>query len=122
MGVKPVTRLLALWLVCLLVLAPAGPLGLVLSGHATGEDTHVASLTHDASDHGIAAGALADRGPDRHCLYCQTASSLRFGWMQAPAHLHAPDWSSVAWIDLQGGAPRSDSRAALPARAPPFHA
>ena len=30
--------------------------------------------------------------------------------------------TAIAWIDLQGGAPRSDSRAALPARAPPFHA
>ena len=48
------TRLRALWLVCLLVLAPVGPLGLVLSGHATGEDTHVTSPLHDASAHGIA--------------------------------------------------------------------
>ena len=38
MGTTLATRLRALWLVCLLVLAPAGPLGLVLSGHATGED------------------------------------------------------------------------------------
>ena len=122
MGVTLATRLRALWLVCLLVLAPAGPLGLILSGHATGEDTHVSSPLHDASDHGIAAGALADRAPDRHCLFCQTASSLRFGWTKSPTHLGAPDWSVVSWVSLQGGAPRSDSRAALPARAPPLYA
>jgi hypothetical protein len=116
------TRLRALWLVCLLVLAPAGPLGLIFYGHATGEDTHVASPQHDAADHGISAGALADRAPDRHCLFCQTASSLRFGWVESPVHLDAPASAALSWIDLQGGALRSDSRAAVPARAPPSRA
>ena len=123
MGVTLAPRLRALWLVCLLVLAPAGPLGLLLSGHVTGESEHaVTSPVHDASDHGISAGALAESTPDRHCLYCQTASSLRFGWIEAPAYLRAPDSASIDWIELQGGAPRSDSRAAVPARAPPSRA
>jgi hypothetical protein len=122
MAVTLVARLRALWLVCLLVLTPVGPLGLVLSGHATGQDAHVTALVHDAADHGLSGGALPDRAPDRHCLFCQTASSLRFGWVETPAHLRAPGSSSITWIDLQGGSPRSDSRAALPARAPPTHA
>lgn len=113
------TRLRALWLACLLALAPAGPLGLVVSGHATGTDSHVVTLAHDAADHGISPGAIPDVTPDRHCLYCQTASSLRFGWVEAPQHLRAPLSTTVDWIELQGGAPRSNSRAALPARAPP---
>jgi hypothetical protein len=122
MAVTMATRLRALWLVCLLVLAPAGPLGLLLTGHATGEDTHVATPQHDAADHGISAGALADHAPDRHCLFCQTASSLRFGWIESPVRLHAPASAAIGWIDLQGGGLRSDSRAALPARAPPTQA
>jgi hypothetical protein len=123
MGVTLATRLRALWLVWLLVLAPAGPLGLLLSGHATGESEHaVTSPVHDATDHGISAGALGESTPDRHCLYCQTASSLRFGWIESPAYLRAPHSASIDWIELQGGAPRSDSRAALPARAPPSRA
>ena len=122
MAVLAATRLRALWLVCLLVLTPAGPLGLILSGHMASEDTHAATTVHDATDHGISAGALGDVTPDRHCLYCQTASSLRFGWIEAPQHLRAPASTSVDWIELQGGAPRSDSRAALPARAPPARA
>ncbi len=113
------TRLRALWLACLLVLLPAGPLGLLVSGHATGADTHAAASVHDASDHGLSSGALADATPDRHCPYCQTASSLRFGWVSTPQRLGAPVWTAVDWIELQGGGPRSDSRAALPARAPP---
>jgi hypothetical protein len=121
MAVTLVARLRALCLVCLLVLAPAGALGPVLSGHATGQDAHVTALVHDAADHGLSAGALADRALDRHCLFCQTASSFRFGWVEAPA-LRAPGWSSIGWVDLQGGEPRSDSRAAVPARAPPTHA
>lgn len=116
------TRLRALWLVWLLVLAPAGPLGLVLSGHATGADTHVVAQPHDPLDHGISSGALADHAPDRHCLYCQTASSLRFGWIEAPAHLHAPPSASIVWVDLQSAPARSDARTSLPARAPPVHA
>lgn len=122
MAVTLATRLRALWLVCLLVLAPAGPLGLVLSGHAAGQESHADTLVHDASDHGISAGALADHAPDRHCLFCQTASSLRFGWVEASSHLRAPGSTTVVWVGLQGGSPRSDSRAALPARAPPTRA
>jgi len=116
------TRLRAFWLACLLVLAPAGPLGFILAGHPTGEETHAATLVHDASDHGISAGALADTTPDRHCLYCQTASSLRFGWIERLGYLSAPYSTSIDWVELQGGAPRSDSRTALPARAPPSRA
>ena len=116
------TRLRALWLVFLLVLAPAGPAGLILSGHLSGADTHVETAVHDAADHGIAAGDLPVNTPDRHCPYCQTASSLRFGWTETPQYLRAPASTSVDWIELQGGAPRSDSRAALPARAPPSRA
>ena len=122
MTVGLATRLRALWLACLLVLAPAGPLGLLVSGHATGADSHVDASVHDAADHGISAGALAEDTPDRHCLYCQTASSLRFGWVEVPQHLRAPSSAAIDWIELQGGAPRSDSRAALPARAPPSRA
>lgn len=114
-----VTRLGALWLAWLLVLVPAGPLGLVMFGHSTGADSHASTSVHDASDHGISAGTLADLAPDRHCLYCQTASSLRLGWASTPERLPAPVWTAVDSIELQGGAPRSDSRTALPARAPP---
>ncbi len=113
------TRLRALWLACLLVLVPAGPLGLLVSGHSTGADSHGPPSVHDASDHGMSAGGLADVSLDRHCLFCQTASSLRFGWVATPARLRAPVCTAVDWIELQGGAPRSDSHRALPARAPP---
>lgn len=116
------TRLRALWLVWLLALAPAGPLGLILSGHATGEETHAVAVQHDPSDHGISAGALAEHGPDRHCLFCQTASSLRFGGIQASARLHAPHSAAIDWIEWRRPSLRSDARATLPARAPPFHA
>lgn len=122
MVVPLATRLRVLWLACLLVLAPAGPLGLLISGHATGESAHVATTVHDASDHGISSGALFEGSPERHCLYCQTASSLRFGWVGMPVILRAPSASSIEWIELQGGAPRSNARAALPARAPPTRA
>jgi hypothetical protein len=122
MAVSLATRLRALWLVVLLVLAPAGPAGLIVFGHAAATDPHAEVALHDAADHGIAAGALAVNTPDRHCLYCQTASSLRFGWVETPAYLRAPASTSIDWIELQGGAPRSDSRAALPARAPPARA
>ena len=87
MAVLVATRLRALWLVCLLVLTPAGPLGLVLSGHMTSEDTHAAATVHDPTDHGISAGALGDVRPDRHCLYCRSASAgLRFRSIFAPLH------------------------------------
>ena len=111
------TRLRALWLVLLLVLAPAGPGGLTFSGHVA--DVHAEAPVHDPTDHGIAAGVLPVNTPDRHCPYCQTASSLRFGWIETPPYLRAPASTPIAWIELQGGGPRSDSRAALPARAPP---
>lgn len=119
MGVALATRMRALWLVCLLVFAPVGPAGLILSGHPTGEETHAPTVAHDASDHGISAGALAEASPDQHCLYCQSASTHRFGWVEASAHPQAPSSTPIVWADLQEGAPRSDSRAALPARAPP---
>ena len=122
MAVALATRLRALWLVFLLVLAPAGPAGLILSGHLAGADSHVETAVHNAADHGIAAGDLPVNTPDRHCPYCQTASSLRFGWIEIPQYLRAPASTSVDWIELQGGAPRSDTRAALPARAPPSRA
>ena len=122
MAVPLATRMRALWLVFLLVLAPAGPAGLILSGHLAGADSHEGTAVHDATDHGIAAGELPVSTPDRHCPYCQTASSLRFGWIEIPQYLRAPASTSVDWIELQGGAPRSDSRAALPARAPPSRA
>ena len=122
MVVPLATRLRALWLACLLVLAPAGPLGLLISGHATGESVHVTAAVHDAADHGISAGVLPDASPDRHCLYCQTASSLRFGWGGVPVSLLAPASTSIEWIALQGGVPHSDARLALPARAPPTRA
>ena len=122
MAVPLATRLRALWLVFLLVLAPAGPAGLILSGHLAGADPHGETAVHDPTDHGIAAGELPVNTPDRHCPYCQTASSLRFGWVETPQYLRAPSSTSVDRIELQGGAPRSDSRAALPARAPPSRA
>ena len=54
-------RMRALWLACLLAFAPGGPVGLLLTGHAAGEIAHAtATPIHDASDHGISAGALAD--------------------------------------------------------------
>jgi hypothetical protein len=122
MAMPLATRFRALWLVLLLAVAPAGPAGLILSGHVAGGDVHAEAPIHDASNHGIAAGTLPANTPDRHCLYCQTASSLRFGWTETPQYLRAPASTTLDWIELQGGAPRSDSRAALPARAPPSRA
>lgn len=122
MAVTLATRLRALWLVCLLVFAPAGSASLLLTGHAPGEDVHAATPVHDASDHGIAAGALADHAPDRHCLFCQTASSLRFGWVESPLHLRTPASASVRWTDQHGLVRDSGSRLSLPARAPPARA
>jgi hypothetical protein len=122
MAVPLATRFRALWLVLLLVLAPAGPASLLFSGHVAGGDAHVGTPVHDASNHGVAAGTLPAATHERHCPYCQTASSLRFGWIETPQYLRAPASTSIDWIELQGGAPRSDSRAALPARAPPRRA
>lgn len=122
MAVPLATRFRALWLVFLLVFAPAGPTSLIISGHVAGGDAHAEAPIHNAADHGIAAGTLPANTPERHCPYCQTASSLRFGWVETPQYLRAPASTSVDWIELQGGAPRSDSRAALPARAPPGRA
>jgi hypothetical protein len=122
MAVVLASRARALWLVCLLAFTPAGPLGLTLSGHAPGQDTHAATLVHDPSDHGISAGALADVSPDRHCLYCQSTSSLRFGWASPGTHLRAPSSVPVDWPDTAGDRLRTRLRHALPARAPPLAA
>ena len=120
MAVTLVARLRALWLVCLLVLAPVGPLGLVLSGHATGQDAHVTALVHDAADHGLSGGALPDRAPDRHCLFCQTASSLRFGWVETPGTSAPPARRRSPGSTCRAG-PRVRIRARLcrPAHRPP---
>jgi hypothetical protein len=122
MAVALASRVRALWLVCLLALTPAGPLGLIPSGHAPGEDTHAATLVHDASDHGISAGALADVNPERHCLYCQSTSSLRFGWASPGTQLRAPSAAPVDWPEVAGDLLRTRLRHALPARAPPLAA
>ncbi len=113
-------RMRALWLACLLAFAPGGPVGLLLTGHAAGEIAHAtATPIHDASDHGISAGALADTAADRHCLYCQTASSLRFGSLEGDTRLAAPVSAAIDWPDTTADALRSRLRQALPARAPP---
>ena len=122
MAVALASRIRTLWLVCLLALAPAGPLGLFLSGHAPGEDTHAATLVHDASDHGISAGALGEAGSDWHCLYCQSTSSLRFGFDVTAAHLRAPSCVAVDWPEAEGDLLRTRLRHSLPARAPPLAA
>ncbi|MCC6163974.1 MAG: hypothetical protein IT182_11565 [Acidobacteria bacterium] len=116
------TRLRALWLLCLLVVGPAGPLGLILSGHAAGENTHVLSIVHDPADHGIAPGALPEGKQEEPCLFCQAASSLSIGCLESAATFVAPDRSAVSWIDSQAAAPRAAVRSGLPARAPPAHA
>ncbi len=122
MVVTLATRLRALWLVCLLVLGPAGPLGLILSGHAAGEDTHVLSIVHDPADHGIAPGALPDGAQEGSCLFCQAASSVNIGCLESVATLVAPGRSAVSWSDSRAAAPRAAVRAGLPARAPPARA
>ncbi len=119
MAVSLSTRLRALWLACLLVLAPAGPLGLIVTGHATDRDAHAATLVHDAADHGISAGALADRAPDRHCIFCQTASSVRFGWAKAITGLHRPGSSTLCRVERPAALPDLRLGVVLPARAPP---
>jgi hypothetical protein len=112
-------RLRSLWLVCLLVLTPAGPLTLAFTGHGPGDDAHPAAVVHDAADHGISAGALPDSAPEPHCLYCQSASSHRFGWIEAPGALHAPAAIVVDWPATDADSLRTRLRHALPARAPP---
>jgi hypothetical protein len=117
MALALASRLRALWLVCLLALTPAGPLGLLEFAH-TGAATHAATI-HDPSDHGISAGALDPKQPDRHCLYCQTASTLRFGRVETDTHLRAPAMAPVDWPERRRDALRSRLRHALAARAPP---
>ncbi len=112
------TRIRAFWLACLLALAPAGPLGLLLTSHGP-EAEHGVALTHDAADHGIAPGSLPDRAPDRHCLYCQTASSLRLGWLSSASVLDAPASAPADAFLWQAVGLRFGLRHALPARAPP---
>ena len=119
MGVTLATRLRALWLVCLLVLGPAGPLGLILSGHAAGEDTHVLSIAHDPADHGIAPGGLPDDEQDGQCVFCQLASSISLGCVESTATLAAPETAALRWIAAHAAAPRAVVRSGLPARAPP---
>ncbi|HTU99001.1 MAG TPA: hypothetical protein VMF13_00570 [Luteitalea sp.] len=112
-------RLRALWLVLLLALAP-GPGALFLAGHASDGAAHAtAAPVHDPSDHGISAGALGEVTSDRHCLYCQTASSVRFGGLQADARLSTPLAVVVDWPNAPAAALHSRLRQALPARAPP---
>lgn len=113
-------RLRALWLVCLLALTPASPLGLVLTSHDADQGAHATvSVIHDAADHGVAPEPLPDPATDRHCLYCQSASSLRFGWTAAQAHLTDPAQVVVDWPDTVAAALRTRMRHGLPARAPP---
>ncbi len=119
MAVALASRFRALWLVCLLVLTPAGPLGLVVSDHGPGEGVHAATILHDESDHGISAGALAEHDQDRHCFYCQSTSSLRFGWSNTTVAVHAPACTPVDWPEPEGDLLRDRLRHALPARAPP---
>ena len=113
-------RLRAIWLACLLALAPApaGPVGLLVSDHATGAAAHAAAPVHDASDHGISAGSLAETDPDRHCLYCQFAST-RLGAVVGGTRLAAPAAVEVDWPAPQDNVLRTRLRHALPARAPP---
>jgi len=114
-------RLRALWLVCLLALTPASPLGLPLSAHAADAERHgpAVGVVHDAADHGIAPDALPDAAADPHCLYCQTASSLRLGWSESRTSLADPAHIVVDWPDAPDAALRGRMRHALPARAPP---
>ena len=121
MAVALASRLRALWLVCLLALTPASPLGLVVSGHEAEANLHGSTLglVHDAADHGIAPDALPDAGADTHCLYCQTASSLRLGWSESRTTLADPAHVVVEWPDAPDAALRVRMRHGLPARAPP---
>lgn len=121
MAVALASRLRALWLVCLLALTPASPLGLGLAGHAPDADLHASTIgvIHDAADHRIAPEALPDPAADTHCLYCQTASSLRLGWSETHAALADPAHIAVEWPDAPDAALRHRMRHALPARAPP---
>lgn len=112
-------RLRALWLVCLLVLTSANPLGL-LTTHAAEADQHApVAVEHDAADHGIAPGSLPDGDADRHCLYCQFASSTRLGWVETQTRLADPAPVLVDWPDSHDAALRTRMRHGLPARAPP---
>ena len=107
MAVTLATRLRALWLVWLLVLAPAGPAACCSPATSPAESEHVVtSAVHDATNHGIscrAAGPVAPatvtartaRPPPRS----DSAGSNRRGY------LRAPDSASIDWIELQGGAP-----------------
>lgn len=115
------SRLRALWLVCLLALTPASPLGLLLATHDADTDLHGAGVgvVHDAADHGIAPEALPDTAVDAHCLYCQTASSLRLGWSPTPTTLADPATVVVEWTEAPDAALRVWMRRGLPARAPP---
>lgn len=121
MAVALASRLRAVWLVCLLALTPASPLGLVLSGHEVDSDLHgsTVGVVHDAADHGIAPEALPDAVADTHCLYCQTASSLRLGWSESRTPLADPAHIVVEWPDASDAALRARMRLGLPARAPP---
>lgn len=122
MAVALAPRLRALWLVCLLALTPASPLGLALSGHEADADLHgstTVGVVHDAADHGIAPEALPEAAADTHCLYCQTASSLRLGWSESRTSLADPALVVVEWPDAPDAALRVRMRLGLPARAPP---
>lgn len=121
MAVALASQLRALWLVCLLALTPAGPLGLVLPAHDAAADVHgpLSAAVHDAADHGIAPEALPVAAGDGHCLYCQTASSLRLGWGEARSALADPAPVIVDWPDAPEAALRARMRHGLPARAPP---
>lgn len=112
-------RLRALWLAALLVCSPVGPLGLNLSDHGPGDAAHAVADVHDAAAHAISAGSLPDSTPDPHCLYCQLARLLRFGWVETGTVLPAPATSIVAWHDESEDALDTRLRDAIPARAPP---
>lgn len=105
---------------CLLALAPASPLGLALTSHDADAPLHGAvAVVHDEADHGIAPEPLPDTAGDAHCLYCQTATSLRLGWGHVRVTVFDPSSRRLEWADAPAVAPGVWLRHSLPARAPP---
>lgn len=113
------TRCRALWLVCLLALSPWGSLVVLVAAHAPGGEQHAAVVAHDASNHGIDAGALAATATDRDCLFCQSVSTLRPGLGSRATRLLPPGDSDAARHGSQRHRLPSAARQAVPARGPP---
>lgn len=119
MSSSPASRCRALWLVLLLVFTPAGPAGLLASGHGPGKDDHAGQLVHDPADHGISSGALAPDAADAACPYCQLLSTHRLALPAAAVTVETPRVVALIARHDPSAALRSRLLHALPARAPP---